>query len=295
MASITRTVRSPFTGTEATEVWGKRDNQIIYRCPDTGAVFFDRSNISTDVYESYYPYLAEFDDERNQWELSIRRGKYKSQLASMGKYSPGRRLIDVGAGPGYLCRVAREEGWTVKGVEVSEVAAEHGRRHFQVEYTSLDKIAEASVDAITCHHVLEHVAQPREFLESIRHKLVPGGLVVIHVPHQQPLTFWLRELLSRSLGRDWDTWCSLYADIHISGFTRGSLRNTVECVGFKTHFTRITGMWTRYYDPFFAMDYVRNGAWLALAKKGARHAVESIGIPFGMGDWVVGYFAKRSS
>lgn len=105
-------------------------------------------------------------------------------------------------------------------MEVSEVAVEHGRQHFQVEYTSLDKIAEASVDAITCHHVLEHLAQPQEFLEVIWRKRVPGGLFVVHVPHQQPLTFGLRDLLGRNLGPDRDTWCSLYGNIHISGFTK---------------------------------------------------------------------------
>ena len=253
MTSIKKVVRSPFTGSVSTEVWGKRNDQVIYRCPDTGVVFFDRSNINCDSYESYYPYLVNFDDARNQWELNIRRKKYRRQLAVMEKYSPGRHLIDVGAGPGYFCRVACEEGWVAKGVEVSETAVQHGRQHFQVEYTSLDRIAEASVDAITCHHVLEHLAHPREFLETIRRKLVPGGLVVIHVPHQQPLTFWLRDRLARYLCPDRDTRCCLYGSIHISGFTRGSLRNAVERVGLKTHFTRVTGMWSKYYDPFFTM------------------------------------------
>ena len=125
---------------------------------------------------------------------------------------------------------AKRAGWR-KGWRSARLRWSHGRQHFRVEYTSLDRIAEASVDAITCHHVLEHLAHPREFLETIRRKLVPGGLVVIHVPHPQPLTFWLRDRLTRDLCPDRDTPCCLYGSIHISGFTRGSLRNAVERVG----------------------------------------------------------------
>ena len=41
------------------------------------------------------------------------------------------------------------------------------------------------------------------------------------------------------------------------------------------------------------MNYARGGEWGAAAKKAARHAVELVGIPFGMGDWVIGYFKKE--
>jgi hypothetical protein len=65
-----------------------------------------------------------------------------------------------------LCRVAREEGWTVKGIEVNEIAIQHCRTKYHVEYTSIDEIADSSVDAITCHHVLENVVLHRDFLHT---------------------------------------------------------------------------------------------------------------------------------
>src|SRR5215468_7475556 len=107
----------------------------------------------------------------------------------MKKYVSGRALLDVGAGPGYLCSVAQEDGWNAIGVEVSEEAVRHGTKQFGVTYRSLDEVNEESVDALTCHHVLEHVENPDRFLETLRRKLKFGGLLVLHVPHQQPLTF----------------------------------------------------------------------------------------------------------
>jgi hypothetical protein len=34
------------------------------------------------------------------------------------------------------------------------------------------------------------------------------------------------------------------------------------------------------------------GRWAGLIKSFARHSIDSVGIPFGLADWVVGYFYK---
>ena len=210
----------------------------------------------------------------------------------MERYVAGRTLVDVGAGPGYLCRIAMEEGWSATGVEMSSEATRHGKARFGVPYSALEDIDDASVDAVTCHHVLEHVASPPQFLSLLHRKLKPGGLLVVHVPHQQPTTFFVRDAVSRRVNPGRDTWCTLYSNIHISGFTLQSLTNVAERAGFATHFVRSAGMWTKFYDPFFVMNFVRIRAWKALARKVIRHGVDTLGTPFGHGDWVVGYFAK---
>ena len=280
---------SPFTGSPAREVWGRREGRNIYTCPDTGAVFFDRRDLASEDYQTYYPYLKDFDERRFAWEIGIRREKFRWQLARMARLAPGRRLVDVGAGPGYLCKVASEEGWMATGVEVSADARLHGERYFGVEYRTLAEIPDGTVDAITCHHVLEHIYEPVAFLALLRAKLKPRGLLVLHVPHRQPLTYRLRS------ARGGKTMCSLYGTEHVSGFTPDALRRFLERNGFATHFVRTAGMWSRYYDPFFARNLIEKRDWLGLAKKAVRHAVDLIGVPFGAGDWVVGYFRKAES
>ena len=301
---------SPFTDAPATERWGKKDGRTIYVCPDTRAVFFDRrdllkqdagEDISPDNYDGYYPYLADFDAERAEWEIGVRRPKYRAQLTLMRKrlgLAPTKpdsrlRLLDVGAGPGYLVAVAEEEGWAAQGVEISPDAVTFGREHYGVEYTTLEEVPPESLDAVTCHHVLEHVEAPTQFLRDLASKLRPGGLLVLHVPHQRPLTFALRDTLARlGSGDSADTFCCLYDDIHIQGFTSSSLQQVVEHAGLQTDFVKSAGMWSRYYDPFFWKNYGRDGDWATAAKKAIRHIVELAGVPFGMGDWVIGYFHK---
>lgn len=293
MAHASAHARSPFTGEDTSTVWGRKDGQLIYVCPTTGALFFDRAQLKSSDYQEYYPYLAGFDDERFTWELGVRRGKYRRQLAQMRRYAPGVSLVDIGAGPGYFCRVATEEGWAARGVEVAAEAITHGRRRYGVQYVALDDIVDESVDAITCHHVLEHVDEPAAFLAMLRRKLKPRGLLVVHVPHQQPLTFLARDTAARLARADAERFCSMYGDIHISGFTVASLEKVAIGAGFDAHFVRSAGMWSMYYDPFFVRNYVRAGQWSTLARKAVRHAIETVGLPIGLGDWVVGYFAKR--
>jgi SAM-dependent methyltransferase len=285
--------RSPFSGAETTRIWGRKDGRAIFECPDTGAVFFDRAEIRREDYQEYYPYLAAFDAERFAWELRIRRRKYERQLELMEAHAPGRRLLDIGAGPGYLVRVALDRGWDAKGVELAEEAKRHGRRVYGVTYVELDDIEDGSLDVVTCHHVLEHLMEPAAFLDRVHRALKPGGLAVFHVPHQRPLTFAVRDRLCQlAAGGRADTFCCLYGDIHITGFTERSLARLVERHGYSRIFTQSADMWSKFYDPFFFGNYVRDRAWGTLVRKAVRHAIENAGVPFGLGDWVIGYFRR---
>jgi SAM-dependent methyltransferase len=256
-------------------------------------LFFARPIGSGYDYQDYYPYLADFDRARFEWEIGIRRPKLVRQLALIRHMTPqAMTLLDVGAGPGYLCAVAKEQGFEALGIEPSSAARLAGEREFSVAYTELDEVSNGSMDVITCHHVLEHIEWPAKFLLSLRAKLRPGGLLVLHVPHQQPLSFLLRERVRRGQP---DTFCTLYYPIHINGFTTRSLGNLVERASFRVVCLTNASMWSMHYDPFFLANYFRNGQSHALgAVKVARHiarcAVDVLGNAFGRGDWVIGHF-----
>ncbi len=132
--------RSPFSGTDATRVWGRKGGALIYQCPVTCAVFFDRDGMTRNDYQDFYPYLKFFDEPRFAWELQIRRRRYERQLDLMSRFAPGRRLLDIGAGPGYLVRVALDRGWDAVGVEIADEAVRCGRARFGVRYVRLEEI-----------------------------------------------------------------------------------------------------------------------------------------------------------
>jgi len=53
-----------------------------------------------------------------------------------------------------------------------------------IEFSSTLSLSENSVDVVICSHVLEHVPDPMGTLETIWRLLVPGGLLLLHVPFE---------------------------------------------------------------------------------------------------------------
>ena len=292
----------PFCASHDNAHWGVRDGHTMYLCKNCGVVFFPRPIYDSRDYNEYYPYLELFDHHRFQWELQIRRRKYRAQLAVARKLRPGARtLLDVGAGPGYFCRVAAEEGWEALGVETSAPAIEAGRREFGVRYAALDEIEPHSQDVITCHHVLEHIEEPQTFLRSLHSKLRTDGILVVHVPHREPVSFTGRNLLDGLRGSDRDKYCQMYYPEHITGFSQDSLRNALALFGFEPIRMRTAAMWSKYYDPFFLRNYFYGPSGKRLERvdhtRLIRHvircAVDNVGVLFGRGDWIVGHFRPK--
>jgi SAM-dependent methyltransferase len=289
----------PFCKTSAASDWGVVSGHLIYECSECGVVFFRRPIAKSADYDDYYPYLRHFDRDRFEWELSIRRPKYRTQLRVIRRlHRNAKTLLDIGAGPGYLCRVAREEGWEAAGVETSQPAIAAGTKQFGVRYVTLDRVATASQDAITCHHVIEHIEDGEHFLRTLRAKLRDEGVLVVQVPHREPLSFLARNNVDRVFGAKRDRRCQLYYPEHISGFTGQSLVKAVSRFGFAPLRVRTASMWSPYHEPFFLRNYFcgvdgRRLPWtnlLRLALHTTRCLADSVGTIFGNGDWVVAHF-----
>ncbi len=110
----------------------------------------------------------------------------------------GRRLLDVGSGPGSFLMHGNRRGWRTVGVEPSRQAAEYS--------TSLGlDVVEAfltvelapqlgTFDAIHASEVFEHLPDPRMMVALLRDMLAPGGVVCISVPNDySPIQATLRD------------------------------------------------------------------------------------------------------
>lgn len=106
----------------------------------------------------------------------------------------GGRLLDVGCGNGAFLERMQSLGWIVAGVETDPVAASVARsRGLDVTIGELQRVkfSDASFDAITMAHVIEHLRDARALLSECLRILRPGGKLIIATPNVESLGFRL--------------------------------------------------------------------------------------------------------
>jgi SAM-dependent methyltransferase len=176
--------------------------------------------------------------------------RQKLRMLRAAGVRPPARVVDAGAGQGRFVLAALRRGYDATGFEPSrrgvEIAAGRGVR---LQRTTLDRaqIADASIDAVTCWHVLEHLEEPGAALERIAGWLRPSGVLLLGVPN-------LASLQARiAAGR----WLHLDVPRHRHHFTPTGVEWLLGTHGFtvtRSHQLLIEhnpfGMWQSWLDRF---------------------------------------------
>jgi 2-polyprenyl-3-methyl-5-hydroxy-6-metoxy-1,4-benzoquinol methylase len=110
---------------------------------------------------------------------------------------PGWCVLDVGCNTGELtARLAALQCRTL-GIDINTDAIALARQRFPqlaFEVTVLSALTRADFDAIIASHVIEHLAEPNDFLREARKRLKPTGRLVIATPNRHA---WLHKLANR--------------------------------------------------------------------------------------------------
>jgi 2-polyprenyl-6-hydroxyphenyl methylase/3-demethylubiquinone-9 3-methyltransferase len=119
----------------------------------------------------------------------------------------GKTALDVGCGAGLLAEPLARLGAQVTAIdaapEVIAVAKVHAAgqglaidyRHAAVE--ELD----GRFDLVTAMEVIEHVADPQAFLNSLAARLAPGGLMILSTPNRTARSRLLMITLAEGIGQ----------------------------------------------------------------------------------------------
>ena len=101
----------------------------------------------------------------------------------------GLRLLDIGCGGGLLCEPMTRLGFQVTGVDASErnigtASAHADQQGLAIDYRAstaedLEAAGEGPFDVILNMEVIEHVADPGEYLRTCGRLLAPGGLMIV--------------------------------------------------------------------------------------------------------------------
>jgi len=134
----------------------------------------------SDAYISHTDASESFVDKIYQ---GVKKINLKNKLKIVKKHSSGKKLLDVGAGTGDFLVVAKENGWSVHGVEPNSKAnAKASEKGLELK-TTLEDFANQKFDVITLWHVLEHMPNLTDQVTRLSNLLTEDGIVIIAVPN----------------------------------------------------------------------------------------------------------------
>ena len=207
--------------------FGTRDKTdlTVWKDQVSGVIYIDDFYIGDITYEK--------GDYRKTKQKDLKTGapdfeRLNDAQRRLQDYLPliaGKHLMDFGCGRGEFLLLAEQFCQKVTGVDLQEdFLAELRGRNIECE-TSLTSIKCDSLDICVMFHSLEHLLNPKEFLQEIRLKLRSGGRIIVEVPHAND---FLLSGLDLATFKNFTLWSQ-----HLILHTRESLRRLLEAAGFK--------------------------------------------------------------
>lgn len=205
----------------------------LLRCGRCNFAFTADRSFPTSLYEDVYSGVTAFQmmlDDARQTHSGQKGGRnlwwYKRMALRWLKPTHGKRLLDLGSGPGTFLMVAqREYGYEIQGVEPAVLAARTAMDFGVPTWCGLsDDFARSTdkfYDAITSFEVLEHVTDPLQFLTTARQMIAPDGRLMLSVPNLDD-RYCLQQQIPPAM-----------PPIHINFFSRSSLQAVLERAGFR--------------------------------------------------------------
>jgi len=161
----------------------------------------------------------------DQWRDRLWARDMRFHYAPLGS-GDGKRILDIGCGKGDKLKEFSRRGFQACGVDVSETAISEARQKvagdFKVgSFESADYPAEY-FDVIRFDNVLEHIYDPRAFLQKVFILLRPGGEAYGYVPNgDSPSIRWMGKFSVNS-----------WVPFHLNLFTRETLLRVANEAGF---------------------------------------------------------------
>jgi 2-polyprenyl-3-methyl-5-hydroxy-6-metoxy-1,4-benzoquinol methylase len=186
-----------------------------------------------------------------RWLTTGRRQRFDRFVGCLPFPGSGARLLDLGCGSGTFLAQMRAVGWEVWGLEPdakAAAAATAAGLRVQVGLLETTPQPEASFDAITLNHVIEHLHDPLTTLRLCWRALKPGGVLFIACPN-------LGALGHRWFGADY---FPLDPPRHLILFTLPCLRRALQAAGFQVEPSRAPQLVAR--EILLRSQHVRRGS-----------------------------------
>ncbi len=167
----------------------KEDFELIV-CKNCGLAitypFPSKEKIS--VYYESSDYISHSDASKSLFDKLyhiVRSRSLRKKVSLIKKYVPHGTILDFGCGTGYFLNECKKEGFIVFGVETNPNAvANIKNKSIEVKQSIESYSGVQKFDVITLWHVMEHLYNPNEFIETVASCLNDNGYLVLALPNR---------------------------------------------------------------------------------------------------------------
>jgi len=223
--------------------------------------------------DGYYGHWEEYGSWDSVWTIKTKTfNEYLAMVLPHVARAGGRprRLLDVGCAHGYMLVAGQRMGFESHGVEVSaEAVAAAQERGLLVQQGTIERIffPQAHFDVITAIDVIEHLPQPRDFMEQLQRLLRPGGALLLVTPD-------VGSMAAQVARTHWPH----YKPEHVCYYSKRSIARLLSMAGFELisvqpafkylTYDYIRGHFQKYSRPVLSMPVVTVGNLLSKALRG---------------------------
>ena len=168
------------------------------------------------------------------------------------------KLLDIGCGTGAFLHQMKTAGWNITGLEPDDTARANALSLYGITALpshELYQLPQASFDAITLWHVLEHVHELTAYIKTIQQLLKPGGTLFIAVPNYT----------SADAAHYGKYWAAYDVPRHLYHFSPQSMKTLLRIYGL--HVKAVKPMWFDSVYVSMLSEQYKNGKsnlWSAL-------------------------------
>jgi 2-polyprenyl-3-methyl-5-hydroxy-6-metoxy-1,4-benzoquinol methylase len=160
-----------------------------WRDNESGLCFYSPQESAGD--ESLYVQLQKFP-----WYYMEEKWEFTHAIRLLKKHikTENARVLEIGVGNGAFLKQSQQAGFDISGVELNPDGAEAARKGgfiiFEKDLAGLSSEYPMAWDALCAFQVLEHLPNPKAFLEQAVVLLKPGGSLILSVPNAN-VASWL--------------------------------------------------------------------------------------------------------
>ena len=209
---------------------GNRDEFRFYRCAACRLVNADME-AGLDQEKYALEYVDPFDDRvKSNRAQTITHGFLKRHMPHTG------RMLEIGCGNGRLMYLAMQDGWRVRGLELSPFLARSVKERLGIDVEVADFLSyrvreDDRYDLVLLRHVLEHLPDSAGAMRSIHALLNDGGYALLEFPNIDALDIRFKRWL-RKTGLHRRRYPEGYKPGHCNEFCRAAFEHLLRQTGF---------------------------------------------------------------